>query len=469
MKNILIVADGIVAKHFLERLFVAKNSSHHYVVITYDDDMIPKNVNLENFSFYKFDPTSLDKLKRVTNAYFSRFMVVMQDKLDTLSVYKNLREISKKTDILLVDNWGLEDEIGEDRNLSLLDERKVMTIRLIDYLPDIPVIADNVGLGEGEIMQVKVPVGSSYMYRHVGSIQQKKWRIAMIYRGSNFMIATPKSMILPNDTLLIIGEPSVLLSVFRSIKRATGQFPSPFGLNLYTIIDMKNMSEDESLKLIKQSIRVNQKLNNRRLYFKVINPKLNRVYDELKAMDDDSITVLFDYFASGCEAIKEDMIKNDIGMIITDNNFFKAGKKVFFEIKKPIMTLGENDIDDIKKGVILGAGEEAESQSAVILDCCSQFDLAISFYRFKSSKPSADSNIAEHFDNLSKIFGRKVEIIEDKERNPLLTLKDEKNLLQFVSFSKKMSRSDPFAVFSNDMNRLYEKLSANYQIFIPTT
>ena len=37
MKNILIVADGIVAKYFLERLFVARNNAHHYTVIAMDE------------------------------------------------------------------------------------------------------------------------------------------------------------------------------------------------------------------------------------------------------------------------------------------------------------------------------------------------------------------------------------------------------------------------------------------------
>ena len=467
MKNILIIADGIVAKHFLEKLFAAKNSAHHYTVVTYKDAAIPKNTNLENFSFHEFDPTSFDKLKRVTDGYFSRFMVILEDMKDTLSVYKNLREISKKTDFLIFDTWGLEERIGDDRHLTLLDGRNVMTIRLMDYLPDVPVIADNVGLGEGEIMEVKVPVGSSYMYRHVASIQQKKWRIAMIYRGSSFMLATPKSMILPNDTLLIIGEPSVLLSVFKSIKKETGQFPSPFGANLYSLIDMKNMSEDECRKLVARSIKFNKRLNNKRLYIKVINSMINEVYETLKNINNESIIVEFDYFSGGCDVIKDDVIKRDIGMVITSNNFFEANKRLFFEIKRPIMTMGKNRIEDISKGVILSAGEEIESQSAAILDCCSQLDIPISLYHFSAVKTS-DSSIAEHFDNLSKIFGRKVEIIENSEKNPILRLKNEENLLQFVLFTKKMSRRDPLAMISNDMNRLYAKLSDNYQIFIPT-
>ena len=66
MKNILIVADGIVAKHFLERLFVSRSSTHHYVVIACGDEDY-SDVNLENFTFYRFDPTSLDRLRQVAS------------------------------------------------------------------------------------------------------------------------------------------------------------------------------------------------------------------------------------------------------------------------------------------------------------------------------------------------------------------------------------------------------------------
>ena len=99
------------------------------------------------------------------------------------------------------------------------------------------------------------------------------------------------------------------------------------------------------------------------------------------------------------------------------------------------------------------------------MDCCAQLDTQISLYHFGAL--SGGEGAEEHFDSLSKIFGRKVEIVEDSNINPILKLKNEQNLLQFVPFSKKISRPDPFAAFSNDMNRLYSRLSDNYQIFIP--
>lgn len=283
------------------------------------------------------------------------------------------------------------------------------------------------------------------------------------------MIPNPNLMILPNDTLLIVGEPNVLLSVFKSIKREKGQFPSPFGFNLYTFLDMRNMSMDECMRLIDESIKLNERLNNRRLYIKVINPTMNAVYERLKRFDDSSIIISFDYFSHSSGVMRSDVAIFDIGLVITDSKFFKAHKKLLFDIKKPIMKIGKDSLDEVKKGVILSGSEEMESKSAVILDCCSQLDIAVTLYHFDTMGSSGDLSIVEHFDNLSKIFGKKVEIVNDKSENPIVKLSREKNLLQFVSFTKKMSRRDIFAIFSNDMDRLYSKLGDNSQIFIPTS
>ncbi|WXG60333.1 TrkA C-terminal domain-containing protein [Campylobacter concisus] len=187
-----------------------------------------------------------------------------------------------------MNSWELDEKCKEtfasDKHLSVVDIRDIAASRLMDYLPDMPVYADNIGFSEGEIMEVKVPIGSSYMYRHVSSIAQKRWRIALIYRGAEIILPKPNTMIQPSDILLIVGDPNVLQNVYRSIKRESGQFPSPFGSNIYTLIDMRSMSKERVSKLIKDSLYVHSKLNNKRLIFRVINPTLGENLETLKAI-----------------------------------------------------------------------------------------------------------------------------------------------------------------------------------------
>lgn len=169
MKNILILADGIVAKHFLERVVQNYVADNNYLVVYYDDKIVPKN-RTENFRFYKFDPTSFVKLFQLFDEKISQVMIIMGNKIDTVASYENIRRIDNNISIIVYDKWDLD---IDDQNLILLNANEILSNRLVDYLPNVPIIAQNVGLGLGEIMEVLVPFGSSYVYRHIGSIEQK--------------------------------------------------------------------------------------------------------------------------------------------------------------------------------------------------------------------------------------------------------------------------------------------------------
>ena len=197
MKKILIIADGAFARNFLDRLLGAKSNLHHYIVVSSEDHS--QKANYENFTFYQFDPTSLSKLKSISDGYFSQFCIVSDNEKEAVAVYENLRQISTKTETIFMNSWELDEKCKEtfasDKHLSVVDIRDIAASRLMDYLPDMPVYADNIGFSEGEIMEVKVPIGSSYMYRHVSSIAQKRWRIALIYRGAEIILPKPNTMI----------------------------------------------------------------------------------------------------------------------------------------------------------------------------------------------------------------------------------------------------------------------------------
>lgn len=471
MKKILIIANGTFARNFLNRLLETKSNLHHYIVVSSED--YSQKSNYENFTFYQFDPTSLSKLKSISDGYFSQFCIVCDDKNEAIAVYENLRHISTKTETVFMSSWELDEEhkeiFAKDKHLDVVDIRDIAASRLMDYLPDLPVLADNIGLSEGEIMEVKVPIGSSYMYRHISSVAQKKWRIALIYRGSEIILPKPNIMIQPSDILLIVGDPNMLQNVYRSIKRESGQFPSPFGSNIYVLIDMISMDKERVSKLIKDSLYLHSKLNNKRLFFRVINPTLGENLDTLKAIKEKNIIVLMDYFNSDNKSIKHDVLKHDIGLILSDNKYFFKFKKLFYELKLPVLKTGKILLSNIKEGVILGdQSQEVENQSAVITDCCAQLDLEMKFYYF-DNKHSDDEALREHFESISALFSKRIKIENHNLKNPLVKLKNTKDLLHFVMFSKSVANGGAFAFLSTNLNRLYKKLSQNAQLFVPVS
>ena len=67
---------------------------------------------------------------------------------------------------------------------------------------------------------------------------------------------------------------------------------------------MKKMGEKLCIRLLEQSLKLHEKLNNRRLFVKVVNPALNLAYERLKSVNDEMATVMFDYFG-GAERSEE--------------------------------------------------------------------------------------------------------------------------------------------------------------------
>ncbi len=466
MKKILILADGILAKYFLERVISSQDNENQYRVVTYRDITIPET-KPENFRFYDFDPTSYDKLSLILNDEFYQVMIVVSSEIDAISSYKNIRKITKEMQVVMVDRWGLE---FDDNMLYLLDSREVLASRFMDYLPDLPVIAQNVGLGKGEIMEMRVPVGSSYSYRHLGSIVQRKWRIAAIYRVNELMLPRDSLMIQPNDVILGVGDPNVLRSVYRSVKVEIGQFPHPFGQIIYCLIDMLNMSETIIEAMLNDAMLLHSKINSKRLSIKVVNPTVSKLFEKIKGYESENINIDIDYYSlHAIDVMSDDAKKIDIGLIVVDNSFLKRYVKTLFEIKKPLFKIGIWGFSELREAVILSSdSDNIEKESSVVFDLSSQLDLKIKLYNFNPQDSQPQEKLSEHFKNLSKIFNKKVDII-DSVTNPLIKLRNKKDILQFVPFSKKLKNSNIFSIFSTDMEKLHFKLSKSYQVFIPVT
>lgn len=468
MKDILIIARGNLANKFLSRINKIKNIIHNYYVIAYDENSAPKGLG-ENFTISYFDSTSLKKLKSVVKSReFDRCMIITDDEFDAKESYFNLKEIDPDLELYLLDRWGFGTEFKADNHLKIINSMSIITSRLIGFLPDSPVYADNIGIGKGEIMEVKIPIGSSFAYKKVGLLSQAKYKIPMIYRHNTYIITNYNTMILPNDSILVVGEPSALRSVYASIKRENGQFPSPFGLNIYLFLDMKTMSEEELNKLIEDSKSLNKILKNHKIYIKVINPTIGKIFDKIKALGEfDEIEVVVSYSDFEFKNSSEDIEKFQIGLIVTNNKFFDHHKVLLHELNVPVLSVGVKNLSQISKSVVISDGSGVTEESSIVFDVSSQFGFDVYLYYFNQTSGSDDKFIT-HYKNLSKLFKKNLVIIDEWTKNPIVSLENQNDFLQFIPFSEKILHKRLTSGLSKDLDRMYYKLSGSYQLFIPS-
>lgn len=464
MNHILIIVDGILAKHFLERLCFEKSLEYFFTIVYQNEESIALESKSTHLEFHKFDPTSPARLSKVMNKTYNQAFIYMQDEFETRKTYEALRSFNEALEIVVMDFWGLK---FNDKYVNLADARTNLSRRILDFLPDLALTAQNIGLGAGELMEIKIPIGSLFAYRHISSIQQKRWRIVLIYRNSKIHFVKPSFVLEPNDSILIAGDPVVLQSIFHNIRGKIGQFPVPFGNNIFTLLDMKNMSQKAQKLLVETTMTLTQKSNAKKFFIRVINPKLNAMYYSLKTLADENGGVFFDFFHTNFDKLNSFLENNDVGIFITDTKHFEKEKKMLFELKIPVLKIGEAPFSNITEAIILSSNEsEFENNANVITDLSTQLDFNVALYYYNPNSQSTE-DIEEYFSSMSRLYDKNVQIINKNDENPILNLQYREDLLHFVSFHSNLLSGRFSKNLSLDLNRHYYKMAKNYQLFIP--
>ena len=465
MKKILIISDSKIGQNFIQRAIDTFAKDNLYYVIQ------PRPVTFEKappsrFKFFEFDPTSQYKLANVLKMEFVQVFIAMKTPVDVEQTIANIRLSNKQLRIIIIDHWAMD---LEDYDVVQINTTEILASHMFDYLPNVPVVAQNVGLGEGEIMEVLVPFGSSFVYRHVGIIEQKGWRIVGIYRGGKLILADEKKMIHPNDQLLLVGEPSVLNSVYRAIKREIGQFPQPFGTNLYLFIDMVKDELHEINFLVEKALAVHQHFNNK-LIIKVCNPSDLKVLAQIKERRCEKVTVDIDYQQSYIDDIIFSDVKfYDVGLVMVSSNMFAKEKmrEILFNVNVPILSLAQRSIEKIKDVVVvLNDNKDLEKISTTIFDFSAQMGYNLELLKNENEESVDQDEIIEHYRNLSVIFSKNIHVNFHKD-NPIRKLLKRENFLHCIPFTENILEPKNSTIFSTDIEELYHRLNGYHQLFIP--
>jgi len=465
MKKILIISDGNVGAHFIQRVSETYTSENIYYIVQTKAKKFD-NVNPARFKFYEFDPTSLYKLANLLKMEFIQVFIAMDSQIDVENTMKNIRVIKKQLRVIILNQWKMQ---NKDANVELVNVNELVASRLLDYLPNVPVIAQNVGVGEGEIMEVLVPFGSSFVYRHIGAIEQKNWRIVAIYRNRKLIMPSRRKMIQPNDLLILVGEPVVLKSVYRSIKHELGQFPAPFGSNLLLYIDMNIVNHDTIKETIRRSVYANRQFKHD-LIIKVTNPSNIEILQYIKSLRSMNVIIYIDYDSVNLrETFHKDIKSYHVGLVIISKEMFSDYyvRLAMYEAHVPVLKLSDRRFSNLKDAaLILSNNKDLEKISATIFDISEQMNFNIELHNYMSEHQDEKEQVIEHYNNLSTIFSKSIKVYNENE-NPISKLMQKENFIQLLPFTKKLTSRRFYSLFSTDSEKLYYKLDDYHQIFIP--
>jgi len=401
---------------------------------------------------------------------YSETFIIMDDLEDAVYSLKNIRMIDRSVRILFVDQWDDEEIARDEENVTIVHKDEIMAAHLYDYLPNVPVIAQNVGLGKGEIMEVHVPFGSTYAFRHVGSILQRKWKIAAIYRDEKQILPTNATMIRPNDTLLVMGKSLVLDGIYKTINKRIGLFPEPFGQDLYLILDFR-FDQENAMIYLKECLYLLEKLENKNLVIRILHPNNFSLIAELKSYESGHVTVSVCYDAEDIDSLIEfDIQEHDIGLVLNSIDTFESAqmKTTLYNLKKVVYLFGDKLLYNIKQCVILmDENEKMESISSTAFDITESLNLELTLADFD---PEGDFEskkiIIEHYETLSHIFNMEI-TIEQKIANPIRELSAMHDILQIAPFEPAYKTANIFNFFSTKIQDFLLTTKRHPKLLVP--
>jgi len=373
---------------------------------------------------------------------FSNIFIVMDEIEDARYVLKNIALINTKLRVVLVNQWDDTDIGKEQDNITIVHSHDLIAAHLYDQLPNVPLVAQNVGLGKGEIMEVHIPFGSSYAYRHIGSIVQRKWKIAALYRDDKQILPTNATMIKPNDTILILGKPLVLDGVYRTINKRMGLFPEPFGKDIYLILDFRH-DKQNCIRYIEEALYLLEKLEDKVLHIRVLYPNDFQLLDRLKEYESESVSLSISYKNEEmCSLIEFDINEYNIGLIMGSIPSFEADrlKDTLYNLRKLMYLFGDISLSHTKTSVILmSEKEKMESISSTAFDITETLGLKLTLCDFDPEGDFGSKEmIVEHYESLTHIFNMDINI-EQKVANPIRELTNMRDILQIAPFEEHLN------------------------------
>ncbi|CRF48422.1 TrkA domain protein [Helicobacter heilmannii] len=467
MKKVALIVEGGIAKKFMELVVSKYFSNNFYLVITKAPECLPTSLP-STFEVHVFDPTSAYRLNPLIDAHVSDAFVLLENVQEQQAVCEIIRQKNKEVRLVsLAQKWeGVKDE-----RVVLLNPSEIIANKFIAKIPNVPSVPQGFGLEQGELMEIGVPFGSVFAYRHIGSLRQKDYRIVGVYRKNGFYLSHPSMVIQPRDQLLVAGNPETLNNVYLQVKSNVGQFPVPFGRDFYLYLDMCLQSKEAMQRDIDQALVLHRQLKSAMLYIHVLNPTDPATIEQIHTIEDRSIRVVLDFRGlSFATKLRKDSQKK-IGLVVVGKELFKRqeNRKALFESVSPIFKTNATGLKGLQKSlVVLNQSMEGnEDISSVMFDVCAQMNLKMLLYDFDPDK-RYNVEVIQNYRYLSHIYNRKIKVIRTQSKNPMLFLKSlETPILQFLPFESCITKNPFWGLFFAKLERVVFLNDNHPQMFIP--
>jgi len=239
--KLIIVGAGEVGRELLKRL----QKDWKIALIDQEEEKLKSVIDildsesLNRITLIVGDGTSKLLLQKAGIEEATAFVACTGDDEANLEACRIAKEFNVPT-IYSVSNSTKNDERYEREGINYVNKATATAALLEKEIESGVITPSNIGLGQGEIIEIAVMPTSIVAGYPVGKFSSRKWRIVAIFRGEKLILPKPKTVIKPGDRILIVGDPKIIKYIAGLIKSGEPQFPLQFGSEEILLIKETN-------------------------------------------------------------------------------------------------------------------------------------------------------------------------------------------------------------------------------------
>jgi len=228
--HIVIVGVG----YFEERLISSISSEWPILIIDFNRERIDKlKQNLPDARFIHGDATSRITWSQIHEEEVRTVIIAIEDEATSLEACNIVRSVlSHTTSLFVIHNERRDNGAFQKLGVELIQPIDIALQVIRNRLQRNYSRAINIGLGQGELLEVNILSTSHLVDRKLKFLRPSHWSVAAIYRDNALLVPTGNTMMKVDDRVVLAGNPKVLENVAVILNRGVPQFPLQYGTDV---------------------------------------------------------------------------------------------------------------------------------------------------------------------------------------------------------------------------------------------
>ncbi len=215
------------------------------------------DISNSHFETLVGEASSIVTWKKVNLEDVSHIVSSLQDYDVVMEVCRILRDVYK-IEIPIIVLWYGDQHVEdfERYNVKVINPLDVGVESVLLNIEKNYSKPTNIGLGQGEIVEVSITRRSHLVDRKMRYLKPNKWRVAAAYRDAKLIMPDGDFKLKVGDKAILVGEPKVIENIVNILTKGTPEFPLQYGQSSVALTHNLTAESAEEFAMFSKKTRV---------------------------------------------------------------------------------------------------------------------------------------------------------------------------------------------------------------------